>query len=100
VFDRWAPAVQPRRPAIYVAPPQVPWLAPSGPRAQQTRDATEERRPRWETAGTHPVVQGVDPLTLKIDKARPYGAALTPVAQSAQGTPLVYVADTVDRRFV
>ena len=68
--------------------------------AQRAWDATEEKRPRWEMAGTHPVVQGVDPLTLKIEKARPYGAALTAVAQSAQGTPLVYVADTRERRFV
>jgi hypothetical protein len=100
VFDRWAPAVQPSRPAIYVAPPQVPWLASSTPATQQAWDASEEKRPRWEMAGSHPVVQGVDPLTLKIEKARPYGAALTPVALSAQGTPLVYVADTKERRFV
>jgi hypothetical protein len=100
VFDRWAPAVQPRRPAIYVAPPEVPWLASSAAGPQRAWDATEEKHPRWEMAGTHPVVQGVDPLTLKIEKARPYGATLTPVARSAQGTPLVYVADTKDRRFV
>ncbi len=42
----------------------------------------------------HPVVRGVDPLTLAIGKARAYGSpALMPVAQSAQGTPLVYVDD-------
>ena len=100
VFDRWAPAVQPRRPAIYVAPPPVPWLSSLAGATQQAWDASEEKRPQWEIAGTHPVVQGVDPLTLKIDKARPYGAALTPVAVSARGTPLVYVADTEERRFV
>jgi hypothetical protein len=43
----------------------------------------------------------VDPLTFKIEKARPYGAAgLTTVAQSAGGTPLIYVSDTSARRFV
>jgi hypothetical protein len=101
VFDRWAPAAPPTRPAIYVAPPDVAWLgAPSGT-AQRAWDATEERRPRWETAGVHPVVLGVDPLTLKIEKAHPYGApSLVPVARSANGTPLVYVADTPERRFV
>ena len=88
-------------PAIYVAPPDVAWLTAPSAGAQRAWDATEEKRPRWEMAGTHPVVQGVDPLTLKIEKARPLpGAALTVVAQSAQGTPLVYIADTRERRFV
>jgi hypothetical protein len=104
IFDGWAPHVLPARPAIYVAPPpELPWLAAQPPGAIPARawDSTEETRPRWVTAGTHPVVVGVDPLTLKIDKARSYGAAgLTPVARSARGTPLVYVSDTPARRFV
>ena len=85
VFDRWAPHDPPARPAIYVAPPEVPWLASASGVASRAWDASEENRPRWETPGTHPVVQGVDPLTLKIEKARAYGAAtLTPIAQSAR----------------
>lgn len=104
IFDRWAPREPPARPAIYFAPPpELPWLAaqPAANTTAQVWDSTEERRPRWETAGTHPVVQGVDPLTLKIEKARSYGAAgLMPIARSAQGTPLVYVNDTPARRFV
>ena len=55
----------------------------------------EESRPRWEVPGTHPVVRGVDPLTLSIQKARAYSsAALIPVARSARGTPLVYVRES------
>lgn len=103
IFDRWAPHDPPARPAIYFAPPpETPWLAaPAGSTASRAWDVSEEKRPRWEAAGTHPVVQGVDPFTLKIEKARPYGAAgLMPIAQSAQGTPLVYVSDTTGRRFV
>jgi hypothetical protein len=103
IFDRWAPSEPPARPAIYFAPPaETSWLAaPAGAAPARAWDGSEEKRPRWETSGTHPVVQGVDPFTLKIEKARPYGAAgLMPIAQSAQGTPLVYVSDTAVRRFV
>jgi hypothetical protein len=42
--------------------------------------------------GSHPVVRGVDPYTLTIDRARAYSdPSLVAVAQSARGTPLVYV---------
>lgn len=99
LFDRWAPDEPPTRPAIYVAPPDVPWLAGRSP--SRAWDAGDEKRPRWEAAGTHPVVEGVDPLTLTIEKAHPYSTdTLTAVAQSAIGTPLVYVSDGADRRFV
>jgi hypothetical protein len=92
VFDRWAPAVSPSRPALCLAPPATAWLGATGP---------EESHPRWVTAGSHPVVRGVDPLTLTIDKARPYGApALQPVARSERDTPLVYVSQSVDQRLV
>jgi hypothetical protein len=93
IFDGWAPQEPPRRPAILFAPPPTtPWLArepengvPGVPGA-----VPDERRPRWDTPGTHRVVQGVDPFTLTIERARTYGsAALVPVARSARGTPLV-----------
>jgi hypothetical protein len=55
----------------------------------------EERKPRWEVPGSHPVVRSVDPVTLSIEKARGYGsAALVPVARSARGTPLVYIKES------
>jgi hypothetical protein len=101
LFDRWAPDEPPTTPAIYVAPPDVPWLSRASGAVPRAWNAADELRPRWEAAGSHPVVDGVDPLTMKIEKAHPYaGDALTPVAQSAKGTPLVYVAETRDRRFV
>lgn len=104
IFDRWAPHDPPTRPALYFAPPpDTPWLGapPTGTTTTRAWDGSEEQRPRWETAGTHPVVQGVDPFTLTIEKARAYGAAgLTPIARSARGTPLVYVSDTLGRRFI
>ena len=47
-------------------------------------------QPTWEVVGPHPIVRGVDSLTLAVGKARAYGSpALVPVAQSTQGTPLV-----------
>jgi hypothetical protein len=104
IFDRWAPPEPSTRPAIYLAPPaETPWLAAEAAPTMPSRawHASEEKQPRWVTPGTHPVVLGVDPFTLKIEKARPFGAAgLTAVAQSAAGTPLVYVSDTSSRRFV
>jgi hypothetical protein len=98
IFDRWAPAEQPERPALYFAPPaDTPWLAAAGPggAAGAPVRGMEERLPRWEVAGSHPVVRGVDPLTLSIAKARAYSSTtLVPIARSARGTPLVYIRDS------
>lgn len=92
IFDRWAPADPPREPALYFAPPA------------DTRSfgaVQEERRVLWESAGDHPVVRGVDPLTIRIDKARSYSSpALVPVARSSHGTPLVYAHESAARRAV
>jgi hypothetical protein len=89
IFDRWAPERPPARAALYFAPPFG-------------RDAAAEERPRWETAGTHPVVQGVDPFTLTIDRARTYRwpPNLTPIVRSTRGTPLVYVSESGPRTIV
>ncbi len=103
IFDRWAPADPPSRPALCFAPPlDTPWLS-DAPREATTAASPppEERRPRWEAVGVHPVVRGVDPFTLIIEKARGYGSpALVPVAQSSRGTPLVYVGESPERRVV
>src|SRR5207253_3022057 len=79
VFDRWAPPEPPQRPALYFAPPaQGSWITAGEP---------AEDRPRWMEAGSHPVVRGVDPFTLDIERARTYTSdALTPVASSVRGT--------------
>ena len=97
IFDRWAPAIPPSRPALYFAPPaDTKWLSGTSGVA-----ADEERRPRWETAGSHPVLRGVDPLTIRIDRARGYSSPLIVAAvRSARGTPLVSVSETAERRFV
>jgi hypothetical protein len=104
VFDRWAPPDAPRRPALLFAPPlATSWLAGNAPDALPGVPSigNDERRPRWEAAGTHPVVQGVDPFTMTIERARSYSApSLTPVARSVGGTPLVYVAESSSHRSV
>lgn len=87
IFDRWAPSTPPARPALYFSPP-------SG------RSATGEERPRWESAGAHPVVRGVDPFTLTIDGARAYRwPDLRAIVTSSRGTPLVYVSES-NRRLI
>jgi hypothetical protein len=96
IFDRWAPPDAPERPALLFAPPPgTPWLSAAASGDTPAIPAVEETRPRWEVPGTHPVVRGVDSLTLSIQKARAYSAAtLIPVARSARGTPLVYIRDS------
>jgi hypothetical protein len=92
VFDRWLPADAPGRPALIIAPPAAAWLGQPG---------AEERAARWSAAGAHPVVAGVDPLTVDVKRVRAYtGRDLIPVALSEHGTPLVSVAEARDRRIV
>jgi hypothetical protein len=96
IFDRWAPSEMPATPALLFAPPaNTPWLAGGD------APGTDERRPRWEVPGSHPVVQGVDPFTLSIEHARTYTRpSLIPVAQTTKGTPLVYVDESSGSRVV
>jgi hypothetical protein len=62
--------------------------------------AAEERNPRWESAGSHPILRGVDPLTVRIERARGYSSpVLRPAALSARATPLVSVSESPERRF-
>jgi hypothetical protein len=87
IFDRWAPADAPRRPSLSFAPP--------------LETVGEELRPAWTVAGSHPVISGIDPFTLSIDKARAYRLPnLSVVARSARGTPLVYAGESENRRAV
>ncbi len=92
VFDRFVPAAAPNRPVLALAPPSAAWLGTAG---------VEERSPRWAQTEPHPVMVGVDPMTLDIKRARAYeGGGLRPLAQSEKGTPLVLVTDRTDRRAV
>jgi hypothetical protein len=90
IFDRSAPANDPVKPALYIAPPAVP--------AMGITAASIETKPKWSSAEPHPVLDGVDPLTFSIERARVLRAdRLHPVALSAAGTPLVSVGAESDR---
>ena len=92
VFDRWLPADPPGRPALAIAPPPAEWLGKRG---------EEEKAARWTVAASHPVVAGVDALTVDLKKVSGYdGPSLTVLAKSDRGTPLISIADTSDRRVV
>jgi hypothetical protein len=91
IFDRWLPAAAPAVPALIIAPPASSWLGGLG---------DEERTPRWTGTGLHPVVAGVDPLSLDVKRARAIAGRLTTVAASERGTPLVAVSDQSTARFV
>ena len=96
IFDRWAPSAVSTQPSLYFAPPDdTPWLAPG------ENSAKDERRPRWESSGDHAVLRGVDPLTLRIDRARSCeSGSLTPVARTSRGLPIICTGESADRRVV
>lgn len=97
IFDRWSPAALPSQPALVVSPPpDVAWLSPDS-----GVTSAEERRPRWDRAGSHPVLRGVDPQTIRIDRARGYSSStLEPIARSARGTALVSASESPERRLL
>lgn len=82
IFDEWAPAAD--------APAKIPALLFHPP-------AADAEDPRWIAAGTHPVLRGVDPLTLSIARTGQYGAAgLTTIAASTGELPLISIRDRTD----
>ncbi len=91
IFDHWVPAEAPVKPALFVSPPTGGWVG----------TPVTEKSPMWTTALAHPVLRGVDPSTVTLERARAVQSeAWTPVARSATGTPLVSVAETAEHRRV
>jgi hypothetical protein len=92
IFDRWLPEQPPGRPALAIAPPASSWLGKRG---------DEEKAARWTTGTSHPVLAGVDPLTVDVKKVTAYtGQDLKPLAKSDRGTPLISFTDRTDQRVV
>jgi hypothetical protein len=92
IFDRIVPAAAPDRPALFIAPLQAVWLGRAG---------SEERTPRWTASAPHPVLAGVDPFTVAIERANGIsGERLEVLARSERGTPLVAIVDEPDLRAV
>jgi Ca-activated chloride channel homolog len=93
IFDHWAPPEAPSKPALFIMPPdsKPAWMG-------TTR---REVSPKWATSLAHPVLNGVDPTTVSIERARTVESDVwTPIAKSATGTPLVSVAETPEHRRV
>lgn len=94
IFDRVLPAKAPTVPALFIAPPGMAgstWVGTAG---------ADEKEPQWGRGTSHPLLQGVDTLTMAFDRARPYsGEGLVPVAFTTTNTPLAYVNETADQRF-
>lgn len=94
VFDHWVPPTAPAKPALYVSP-----MLAEGP--AWIGQARIETKPQWATADRHPVLRGVDPATVTLERARSLESDMwTPVARSATGVPLVSVRETTDARAV
>jgi len=92
VFENGAPPRAPDRPALLLGATPAVWLG---------RPGAEEREPRWTVAGGHPVLAGVDPLTIGITRAGGVlGDRLRVIARSDRGTPLVDVIDEPQLRLV
>jgi len=89
IFDRAIPAAPPEKPALYVAPPPAAWIG--------STSNLVEPRPEWIAGGSHPVLDGVDRLTLSIERVHFYQSPLEAVAKSARGTPLVLVSSAPGR---
>lgn len=106
IVDRVHPEVQPTAPTLYIAPPEAPTVTTKGstaPEAHATTDApvVKEENPQWVIGPWHPLLQGVDVRTMVIERARSYaGAGLEPIAFSMTNTPLIYVHDAAEQRFV
>jgi hypothetical protein len=92
VFDRWAPAAAPTRPALLIAPPTTSWLGEAG---------ADEREPLLAAAASHPAVAGVDPLTLELERARKYTLkGLAPLVQTESGSVAIAAGSPGGRRMV
>lgn len=92
VYDGGAPPRPPDRPVLLVGATPAVWLG---------RPGAEERDPRWVTSDAHPLLRGVDPLTIDIARAGGLtGDRLTTIASSERGTPLAMIMDEPRLRLV
>lgn len=94
VFDHWVPPTAPGKPALYVSPvstPESAWIG--APKLEQ--------KPVWASALRHPVLRGVDPATVTLERAMAVeNDTWTAAARSATGTPLVATREAQDARAV
>jgi hypothetical protein len=85
IFDRFAPATPPARPALIIGTPSAPWLRPTTGEVQKPEIAT------W--SESHPIMQYVSVHDLSIERAsRIDPGNLTVIAASKQ-TPLIVASE-------
>lgn len=89
IFDRFAPVLAPRAPALLFLPPDVDWLA----RTLEVVEAPE--LPDWDRA--HPMLRFVALEDLRIDRAARIAPPAPQIVVGNESLPLVVVSDEQER---
>jgi hypothetical protein len=85
IFDKFAPAMAPARPALIIGAPSAPWLRPSVGEVQKPEITT------W--SDEHPVMQFVSVHDLSIERATQIEAENLTVVAASKQTPLIVASD-------
>ena len=85
IFDRFAPASAPARPALIIGTPSAPWLRPSSGEVQKPEIAT------W--SESHPVMQFVSVHDVMIERASRIDAGNLTVIAASKQTPLIVASE-------
>jgi hypothetical protein len=85
IFDRFAPAVAPGRPALIIGTPSAPWLKPATGEVQKPEIAT------W--SENHPVMQYVSVHDVTIDRASRIDAGNLTVIAASKQVPLIVASE-------
>jgi hypothetical protein len=85
IFDRFAPAAAPARPALVIGAPSAPWLKPATGEVLKPEIAT------W--SDNHPVMQYVSVHDVTIEKASRIDAGNLTVVAASKQTPLIVASD-------
>jgi len=85
IFDRFAPATPPARPALIIGTPSAPWLKPTMGEVKKPEIAT------W--SESHPVMQFVSVHDVSIERASKIEAGNLTVIVASKQTPLIVASE-------
>jgi Ca-activated chloride channel homolog len=85
IFDRFAPAAAPARPALVIGTPNAPWLKPSTGEVKKPEIAT------W--SESHPLMQFVSVHDVTIERASRIDAGNLTVIAASKQTPLIVASE-------
>jgi len=85
IFDRFAPAAAPARPALIIGTPSAPWLKPSTGEMQKPEIAT------W--SESHPIMQFVSVHDVTIERASKIDPGNLTVIAASKQAPLIVASD-------